>query len=176
MLTMIQLCYHDNSFEEKLNAALLTWYVVFPSLLHLFHGHGRYLVYIDDTSASKDPAPFVVFGQRFLRAQKQLDPILDALSGVLLNMADYYDPLCYNLIVSGAFQYITTTCFEPELEKVPVIDTISRFPWFMRSGTGLGQVFSLQAFPLSKGFKVLDILPAIPDMDVWFCFANDLLS
>lgn len=157
--SLIELGYHDRSFPEKQNMALFNWY----------------LIYVDDM-AHKDPSSFSVFEQRFLRGQPQLNPVLDALIDVLLRMWDLYDPLCANSIIASTFEYFTSTCIEPDIERLPLIRGTQRFSWFVRERTGVATAFALMMFTKSTQIDMMEYIQAMPDMNFWICLTNDVLS
>jgi Trichodiene synthase (TRI5) len=135
----------------------------------------RYLFYVDDM-APKDPSSFSGFQQRFLSGQPQLNPILDALAKVLLRMWDLYDPLCANTIIISAFEMVTMCCMEPEIEKLPLVRGVRRFPWYVRQRNGVGPAYGFMVFPKSTQINIMEYIHAIPDMDRWICLTNDILS
>ena len=126
--------------------------------------------------APKHPSSFSVFEQRFLSGKPQLDPILDAFVGVLLRMWDFYDPLCANSIVVSTFEYVTSTCIEPDIERLPLVQGTQRFSWFVRERTGVGIAYALLTFTKSTEINTMEYIHAMPDMDFWICLTNDILS
>lgn len=135
----------------------------------------RYLIYVDDM-APRDPSAFSVFEQRFLSGQPQLNPVLRALVEVFVRMWDLYDPLCANGIICGAFDLITSTCMQPELERQPLIRGTQRFPWFLRDLTGDANGYALMTFTKSIGVDMMAFVQVLDDMNFWICLTNDLLS
>ncbi|KAF8511707.1 isoprenoid synthase domain-containing protein [Gautieria morchelliformis] len=157
--SLIEWAYHDRSFAEKKNIALYNWY----------------LIYVDDM-APKDPSSFCEFEQRFLTGRPQLNPILDALVSVLLRMWDLYDPLCANSIIAATFEFVTSSCLEPDIERLPLIRGTERFSWFVRERTGVATAFALMAFTKSTKIDLMEFIQAIPDINFWICLTNDILS
>lgn len=135
----------------------------------------RYLIYVDDMTC-KDPGPFSVFEQRFLSGQPQLNPVLDALVGVLLRLWDLYDPLCANSITSSVFNYFTATCLEANPQKLSLVQGTERFSDFLRTHTGVSIAFAAMMFTKSTEVDITEYFQAIPDMDFWIGLTNDLLS
>ena len=124
-----------------------------------------------------DPVTLKQFVQRYLRGNPQLNPVLTAFGEVLMNMWDLYDELSTISIIANTFEFITSSCLEPELDKSPpIVEGIRRFPWFIRQKSGLGAGFALQLFTKSDSFMIMEILKAIADMDYWISLSNDLLS
>ncbi|KAF8462081.1 isoprenoid synthase domain-containing protein [Gautieria morchelliformis] len=156
---MAEICYHDCSFPEKQNIALYTWY----------------FIYVDDM-APKNPSSFIEFEHRFLSGRPQLDPVLDAFASVLLRMWDLYDPLCANSIIVAAFELISISCIEPEIEKLPLVQGAQEFSWFVRHRSGAGPAYALMSFTKSSQIDMMEYIQAVPFMDRWICLTNDILS
>ncbi|KAF9465969.1 isoprenoid synthase domain-containing protein [Collybia nuda] len=154
-----ELCYHDCDFEEKKSIALYIWY----------------MFYVDDM-ASRDVDSFAPFQQRFLRRSPQLDPVLTAFADLLLRMCDQYDTITANSIISATFEFVNSTCIEPDLERMPLVQGVLRFPLFVRDRTGVSTSFALMLFPFSKKILVTGYIQALPDMIFWVSLSNDLLS
>jgi hypothetical protein len=125
---------------------------------------------------SRDSTPCSQFEERFLRGQPQLDPVLDALSDVLLSMMKQYDSLCANTIIAAVFEFVTFCCIEPEVEALPLIRGAQRVPWFLRERTGVAAAFALMIFPKTRKINLLEYIQAMPDMNFWISVTNDLLS
>ena len=117
-----------------------------------------------------------VFEQRFLSGKPQLHPILNALAGMLLCMWDFYDPLCANTIIAWTFEYLTTACIEPDIERLPLVRGTQRFSWFVRRRTGMAIAFAVGIFTKSTQIDMMEYIQAVPDMDFWTCLTNDILS
>jgi hypothetical protein len=133
------------------------------------------LIYIDDMS-SRDVGPFAVFEQRLLRGLPQLNAVLDALADVLFRMCDQYETPTANSILTATFEFVNSTCIEPDIETLPLVRGCTRFPWFLRDRTGVAIAFALMLFPKSKRIGVTDYIQALPDMNFWISVTNDLLS
>jgi hypothetical protein len=125
---------------------------------------------------AKDSAPHREFQQRFLRGQPQLDPVLDAVADVLLRMWNQYQPICATSISLSVFQFMAYSCVEVELDRLPVIQNVRRFPWFMRERTGIAEAYAFMTFANSRKLDIMQYIRAVPDMVFWIDAANDLLS
>lgn len=126
--------------------------------------------------SSRDTSPFVVFEERFLRRMPQLNPVLEALVDVLLRIYDQYESTTANYIMNATFNFVNSTCMEPEIERLPLMRGVVRFPWFLRDQTGVAIGFGLMLFPKSKDIGVTDYIQALPDMNFWISATNDMLS
>jgi hypothetical protein len=125
---------------------------------------------------SKDKIPLRMFQQRFLTGQPQMDPVLDALVEVLLDLWKRYEPLCANSIIASVFEFITFNCIEREVEALPLIRGAQRFPGFLRDRTGLSPAYAFMIFPQASNPNILEYIQALPDMYFWMAVTNDLLS
>jgi Trichodiene synthase (TRI5) len=172
-----KIAYHDHSFAVKKNIALYNWYVIYwiDDASVSWWLVDRYHIYVDDM-APKDPTNFIGFEERFLSGQPQLDPVLDALVEVLMRMWDFYDPFCANSIIVSSFEFFSSTCLEPDLERLPVVQGTERFSWYLRERTGVAVAFSLMTFTKSSRINTMAFVQAVPDMTFWICVSNDLFS
>ncbi|KAG5734096.1 Trichodiene synthase, partial [Termitomyces sp. T112] len=157
--SLIELAYHDCTFDEKKQIALYNWY----------------LIYIDDVS-SKDISTYIAFQERFIRKLPQLDPVLDRLASVLHAMFDFYPVFFANSIISATFEFVSGTCIEPSVEKLELSSASTRFPWFLRDRTGVAVAFALMLFPKSRQVDYVTCFQVMADMDFWISATNDLLS
>jgi hypothetical protein len=130
---------------------------------------------VDDVAA-KNPATYGDFEQRFLRGQPQLDPVLDALVEVLMQMWGQYDALAANSIITASFDFVTTSCMEPDLEKAPLVKGTQRFSYYLRERTGGSYAYAFLLFPKSSQISVTEYIQAMPDMCFWISMVNDLIS
>jgi Trichodiene synthase (TRI5) len=126
--------------------------------------------------APRDPSSFIGFQQRFLSGQPQLNPVLDAFAVVLLRMWDLYDPPGANTIVTAVFEFVSICCIEPDIEKLPMVRGAKRFSSYVRHCTGVGSGFAVLTFPKSTQINIMEYLHAVPEMDLWVCLSNDVLS
>lgn len=133
------------------------------------------MFYVDDMAA-KEVDVFSSFQQRFLRSLPQLNDVLTAFADLLLCMCDQYDTITANSIISATFEFVNSSCIEPEIETLSLIQGVARFPLFLRDRTGVSTSFALMLFPLGKGIGVKDYIQALPDMIFWISVTNDLLS
>ncbi|KAG6861154.1 hypothetical protein C0995_003422 [Termitomyces sp. Mi166 len=157
--SLIELGYHDCTFAEKLNMALLNWY----------------LLYIDNESP-KDVTAFVAFEEHFLRNLPQLDPLLDGLASCLHRMFDLYPTLFASTIINSVFDSIAGTCIEPSIQKLELPRTSTLFPWFLRQRNGAGLAYALMVFPKSRQVDYAVCFQALGDMEFWIAGINDILS
>ncbi|KAG6824499.1 hypothetical protein H0H92_006698 [Tricholoma furcatifolium] len=164
--SLIELGYHNCTFEEKKLIAQFNWFGYSPV--------PRIRVY--NITAPKNVETYITFEERFLRNLPQLDPALQGLADVLRSMHDYYPVFFANSIINATFEFVAGTCLEPAFEKVDVSTTSTRFPWFLRDRTGVAVAFALMLFPNSQKVEYAACFSAMADMDYWISITNDLLS
>ncbi|KAG6835610.1 hypothetical protein H0H93_016536 [Arthromyces matolae] len=117
-------------------------------------------------------------GERFLKNLPQLDPFLESLATTLHAAFDFYPASSANILIQGAFDFITGCSIEHAIQKQPLKTVSPRFLWFLRYRTGFGMAVALMVFPKSHNLDVgyMDIFPALADMDFWLSACNDLIS
>ena len=132
-------------------------------------------MYIDDV-APKNPAPYMDFQRRYVQGLPQLDPVLDTFSETLPSIYDIYEPLFANFIISSALEFITVSGVEHTIKSFTPVNQPARFPWFLRSRTGVSIPFAMMPFPKSGNHDFSACLRALPDMEYSIALTNDLLS
>lgn len=135
----------------------------------------RLAIYVDDVT-SKNVAIVAPFEQRFLRGLPQLDPVLTAFAEVIISLCDHYDTLVANVILTAILDFVNSSCMEPTIERLPLIQDAGRFPWYLRDQTGIGKGFALFMFTKSSKIVITDFIQAIPDLNYWISAVNDFLS
>ena len=132
-------------------------------------------MYLDDV-IPKNPAPYMDFHRRYILGLPQLDPVLDTFAETFTSMYEIYDPLFANFIISSALEYITVSCVESDIETFTPVHLPARFPWFLRSRTGVAISFALIMFPKSGNHDFSACLRALPDMEYTISVTNDFFS
>jgi len=135
----------------------------------------RMLLYIDDMAA-KNPAPYLDFQRRYIRGLPQLDPVLDTFVECFTSIYELYDPPFANFIISSAVEFITASCIESSIEAFTPLNRPARFPWFLRSRTGVSISYALMMFTKSGNHDFSACFRALPDMEYSIAATNDLLS
>lgn len=79
-------------------------------------------IHLDDIFA-RDVTIVQTFNERFMRNEKQLDPILDCFAGVLRDFQLYFDPPIYNIIITSTLNAVTALLLEEDMKGV----VVSRF-------------------------------------------------
>ncbi|KAF8236723.1 terpenoid synthase [Tricholoma matsutake] len=157
--SLIEVGYPECTFEEKKAIAMFNWLAI----------------YVDDVT-SKNVAIVAAFEQRFLRGLPQLDPVLTVFAEVIISLCDHYDTLVANVILTAILDFVNSSCMEPTIERLPLIQDAGRFPWYLRDQTGIGKGFALFMFTKSSKIVITDFIQAIPDLNYWISAVNDFLS
>ena len=172
-----QFTYMGLTLTEKRTVTIFTWSAYFLLLLVEIQDilFDSIIMYIDD-AAPKNPAPFIDFQRRYLQGLPQLDPVLDTFAETFTSIYEIYDPPFANFIITSALDFIAATCVETHIETFTPVHLPARFPWFLRSRTGVSICTVLLMFPKSGNHDFPACLRALPDMDYSIGLTNDFLS
>jgi hypothetical protein len=122
------------------------------------------MIYVDDKAAGEDPTPFSVFQQRYLASEKQLDPVLDQFAVHLRDMWKHYSAFSANAIVSSAFEFVNGCYLERLTEGMAINPNASRYPYFLRSKTGVAHAYAFLIFPSAQHPDVTSYIQAEPSV------------
>ena len=78
-----------------------------------------FLVYVDDVY-ERDNSAVRVFIERFVRGEKQLEPVLDGLAHFLPEIADHYEPVVANIILTATLNLINASTLEFQTQGMKV--------------------------------------------------------
>ncbi|KAG8797438.1 hypothetical protein FRC17_007740 [Serendipita sp. 399] len=157
---MGEMSYHEHGYTVKLLISLFTFF----------------MIYIDDRSSKGDPKPFASFQRNYALGKSQLDPVLDHFSDFLAVIWSFYDPFTANAIVSSSLEFINGCYLERLTEKMPINPDAERFPYFLRSKTGVAQAYAMMIFPAAVYPSPTTFIQAIPSISYWIDITNDILS
>lgn len=157
---MGEMSYHHHDYELKFLISLFTFF----------------MIYIDDRSSRYDPAPFAAFQQNYALQRPQLDPVLDHFAGCLASMWNYYDPFTANAIVASALEFINGCYLESLTANMEVNPCADRYPYFLRSKTGVAQAYAFMIFPKAVHPSPRSFIQAAPSVSYWIDITNDILS
>lgn len=205
------------ALEQELVSEMESWKLPFSHLMPMippscamaemsYHGHNPsvkkvialftfFMIYIDDMSSRRDPAPFASFQHLYHSNQPQLDPILDHFATFLRSFWDFYGAFSANAIVSSTLEFVNGCYLESLTAGMPVNQSATRFPYFLRSKTGVAQAYAFMIFPKTEHKELTQYiqvsllitcagqfpselypLQAIPDICYWIDIVNDVLS
>jgi hypothetical protein len=80
-----------------------------------------FIVYVDD-AFERNVEHVSVFMERFIRKEKQLDPVLDGLASLLLSIPDHYEPVVASIILSATINLINASTLEFQTQGMKVIE------------------------------------------------------
>ena len=122
------------------------------------------MIYMDDKAAREDPTPFSLFQQRYLASERQLDPVLDRFAIHLRDMWKHYPVGSANAIVSSAFDFVNGCYLERITEGMKINPNASRYPYFLRSKTGVAQAYAFMIFPSAQHPDITSYIQAAPSI------------
>lgn len=175
---MGEMSYHHHRYEVKLLISLFTFF----------------MIYIDDRSSRGDPAPYATFQQNYIMSRPQLDPVLDHFAECLGDMWTFYDAFTANAIITSSLEFVSgcllekcvrplsacrseLTFFFPSITKfMPIHPQADRYPYFLRSKTGVAQAYTFMMFPKAQHHTPTAFIQAAPAISYWIDITNDILS
>jgi hypothetical protein len=80
-----------------------------------------FLVYVDD-AFERNVERVSVFIERFVRKEKQLDPVLDGLASFLLSIPDHYEPVVASIILTATLNLINASTLEFQTQTMKVVE------------------------------------------------------
>jgi hypothetical protein len=118
------------------------------------------------------------FQYRWLSGQPQMHPMLDRFSQCLKDMRKFWDPLCADMMVSSTFYFLYGNILEnrANISQMKLHGPSILWPNWVREMTGVATVISLFIFPKSACDDVSKFLQAVPEIDKWINYSNDILS
>ena len=142
---MAECCYNHTSIELQYFVALYT----------------AFTFYADDHSAS-NPEPIGQFAQRFAMGAPQLDPVLDRFAAHVKQAYDLWPRIGANAIISGTLDSMTAMYTECTTKDMHTIPSAMRYPYYLRTRSGVGPPYSHFIFPTCWRASVNSYLQLIP--------------
>jgi hypothetical protein len=136
------------------------------------------MVYIDDELTRRMPEALQCFQERMHLGLPQLDPVMDHFVPCLSDMYLYFDPLCANSIICSALEMVNGSAMEvkKEVVEMPLKLAALKWPYFLRTKTGVAAAYSLMIFPKRRHPDISAYLQAVADMNFFADCTNDILS
>ncbi|KAI1375404.1 terpenoid synthase [Hypoxylon crocopeplum] len=90
----------------------------------------------------------------------------------------YWDPVVANFIVASSLDFLNACVLEarPEFRHLAPTKGGQSFPWYLRFKNGLPDTYAYFTFPKALYPDISYFLEAIPDLSMYICLANDVLS
>lgn len=135
----------------------------------------RFFFYIDDASAQ----PYLEdFQRRQMLGLPQVHPPFTHFLRILGDLYTYWDPVCANAMICSAFEFVSGTILEgrKEIKEMKPSHEAVNWPRYLRVKTGMAPGFSCMTFPRSLHPDVSTYIQALPDIEDFLGYANDILS
>ncbi|KAJ7269807.1 isoprenoid synthase domain-containing protein [Mycena rebaudengoi] len=158
-VSVVEYFYCYLSLEEKFAFAMYCWF----------------FFYIDDLSAQ----PYLEdFQRRMLLGLPQEHIPLAGFQKALIRLYSYWDPVNANSMSCAAMEFVSGTVLEERKEVIEMAVRPSASNWarYLRTKSGMAPGFSSTAFPSSAYSDISIYIQALPDMEEFLCYANDILS
>ncbi|KAF9471865.1 terpenoid synthase [Pholiota conissans] len=133
-----------------------------------------FLLYVDDTYQHTNNERVAVFIERFVRKQKQLDPVLDGLASFLQTTPDYFEPIAANIVLTGALNLINASTLEFQTQGMKASLHAKDYPEFTRQMSGANEAYTMMVFP--RSIPIQSYIQCLPDAAIFLGHGNDVLS
>ncbi|KAJ7091725.1 isoprenoid synthase domain-containing protein [Mycena crocata] len=160
-VTVSEYFYYNNTFEEKLAFAFYAWF----------------FFYTDDMVPQSHLEGFLR-GIMVGGGQPEVTGPLSKFQFILTDLYEHWDPIAASLMITSAMEFINKTALEgrEEVARIQVHPSAASWPRFLRAKTGMAPGFSCAAFPRSSHPDLSTYVQALPDIDEYLAFVNDILS
>ena len=78
-----------------------------------------FLVFVDD-AYENDNAAVRVFTERFVRGEKQAEPLLDGMARVLQEISDHFEPVAAGIVLTGTLNFISSLTLDFQTQGMEV--------------------------------------------------------
>ena len=78
-----------------------------------------FLVYVDSAFV-RDNRNLRVFTERFIRNERQMDPVLESLSGFIQEIPNHWEPVVASIILTGTLNFINAPTLEYQTQGMKV--------------------------------------------------------
>lgn len=78
-----------------------------------------FLVFVDD-AYENDNAAVRVFMERFVRGEKQAEPLLDGMARVLKEIPDHFEPVAAGIVLTGTLNFISSLTLDFQTQGMEV--------------------------------------------------------
>ncbi|KAJ7480552.1 isoprenoid synthase domain-containing protein [Mycena latifolia] len=158
-VSIVEFFYYNHPFEVKLAFAYYAWFFFL----------------VDDNTSQ---ASLEQFQRNALLGKAQPPGPLAHFQPALGALYKYWDPLCANIMVSAAMDFVTATALEGRQDVVcmDVRPTALGWPKYLRAKSGMAPGYSCAAFPLAAHPDITTYIQALPEIDECLSLLNDILS
>ncbi|KAI1260797.1 isoprenoid synthase domain-containing protein [Xylariaceae sp. FL1019] len=155
-----QLCYPSHPLEIRVYTGIFTWLAV-----------------LVDDGASKDPEEWQQFLPRFYSACPQTSLVAQSWADCLRLSYRYYSPIVANFIITSALNFVNANALEgSEIPRMERTRGGESWPYYLRDKDGISEAYVWLTFPDVLYPDVSCYMEAIPDMNKYISFTNDIMS
>ncbi|TRX90918.1 hypothetical protein FHL15_008123 [Xylaria flabelliformis] len=154
------LCYPSHPLDVRIYTGVFTWLAV-----------------LVDDGASKDPKLWQDFMIRFQTGLEQATSLSQAWADYLRLSYKYYSPIVANFIITSSLNFTNANALEgSELPRMSRTAGGKNWPYYLRDKDGISEAYVWMTFPKALYPDVSAYMEAIPDMNKYISFTNDILS
>ncbi|KAI1778682.1 terpenoid synthase [Hypoxylon cercidicola] len=154
-------CFPNHPLDVQVHVGIFTWLAIL----------------IDDLANQILP-DIQCFHQRFATGEPQPTRLLESFAQCLRSTFHHWNPIVASIIVSSSMNFVNACALEvrPEIEHMTPTRGGQNLPWYLRERNGVGDAYAYFAFPKALYPDISCFIEAIPDLSMYVCFANDILS
>ncbi|KAI0411818.1 isoprenoid synthase domain-containing protein [Xylaria grammica] len=154
------LCYPSHPLDVRIYIGIYTWLAV-----------------LVDDEACKDPKQWQYFMIRFQTGSSQMTPLAQAWADYLRLSYEHYAPIVANFIVTSSLNFINANALEElKLPRMSRTRGGENWPYYLRDKDGASEAYAWMTFPKALYPDISLYMEAIPDMNKYLSFTNDILS
>ncbi|KAI1126966.1 isoprenoid synthase domain-containing protein [Nemania abortiva] len=148
-----------------------------PLAIRVYTGIFTWLAVLVDDGACKDPNLWQDFMIRFQTGLEQATPLAQAWADYLRLSYQYYSPIVANFIITSSLNFTNANALEgSELPFMRRTTGGENWPYYLRDKDGVAEAYVWMTFPKELYPDVSSYMEAIPDMNKYISFVNDILS
>ncbi|KAI0453947.1 isoprenoid synthase domain-containing protein [Xylaria acuta] len=167
-----------HAFQTGANYAYLC-YANLPLEVRIYTGIFTWLGVLVDDGANKDPEEWHQFVPRFLGGgedQHHSDVAREWDRWLRLSYR-FYSPVAANFIITSGLNFVNACALEgSEVPKMTRTKGGESWAYYIRDKNGIAEAYAWMTFPKAICPDVACYMEAMPDMNRWICFTNDILS
>ncbi|KAI0550933.1 isoprenoid synthase domain-containing protein [Xylaria curta] len=156
------LCYRNLPLEIRIYTGIFTW-----------------LAILVDDGANKDPEEWHQFVPRFLAGDEgqHHSDLAREWDRWLRQSYRFYSPVVANFIITSGLNFVNACALEgSEVPKMTRTKGGESWAYYFRDKNGIAEAYSYMTFPKAICPDVACYMEAVPDMNRWICFTNDIFS
>ncbi|KAI1764183.1 terpenoid synthase [Hypoxylon sp. FL1150] len=154
-------CFPTHPLDVQVYIAIYTW-----------------LAILVDDSTSQDLPDIERFHQRLSNGEPQPTRLLESFALVLRSAFNHWDPIAASSIISASINFFNACALElrPEIKNMAPTKGGLNLPWYLRQKSGIGDAYAYFAFPKVMYPNISCFIEAVPEIAMFVCLANDILS